>query len=207
MRVATDHREPILAAAARLFARKPFHEVLMDEVAEAAGIAKGTIYRHYANKDELFSALAFSYMEKLASELAHASAGDSPPLDRLRNMIVRVVLQIKDRSDFFQVMQRNECNLAEDRRGEFMQRRNSIRAVFVTIIDEAVRRGELHCPFDTFYAGDMIMGMIRSVLRFNDPQPQPEELAEMILHVLCKGLGRSAPGEASVRKGPDHDAK
>ena len=37
MRVAVDHRETILQTAAKLFARKPFHEVLMDDVADQAG--------------------------------------------------------------------------------------------------------------------------------------------------------------------------
>ena len=39
MRVATDHRELILSSAASLFAHKPFHEVLMDDVAMLAPLA------------------------------------------------------------------------------------------------------------------------------------------------------------------------
>ncbi|HYF51250.1 MAG TPA: TetR/AcrR family transcriptional regulator [Planctomycetota bacterium] len=212
MRVATDHRELILATAARLFARKPFHEVLMDEVAEAAGIAKGTIYRHYANKDELFTALALSYMEKLTASLEAAASGGAPPLERLHAMITAAVREVQERSDFFQVMQRNECNLAADRRGDFMQRRDTIRACFVRVIEEAIARGDLRCPFPTFYVGDMIMGMIRTVLRFNDPQPQARELADMILFVVTSGLGANAAAElphskVPVSKGHSDDAK
>jgi len=215
MRVATDHRELILSSAASLFAHKPFHEVLMDDVAEKAGIAKGTIYRHYANKDELFSALAFSYLEKLAAELDLAAGKTEPPLVRLREMVMNVVRGIQERSDFFQVMQRNECNLAKDKRGEFMQRRNHIRSCFVGVIDQAIERGELRAPFASKFAGDMIMGMIRSILRFNDPQPQPPEIADMVMLVITQGLGAKAgsrtvtdslPADQNV-KGLDHGTK
>src|SRR5262245_54602201 len=111
MRIATDHREAILVTAAKLFARKPFHEVLMDDVAEQAGIAKGTIYRHFPNKDELFSALSFWYLETISAELEIVAARKDPPLVRLRQLVVRVVEVVQERQDFFQVMQRHELNL------------------------------------------------------------------------------------------------
>lgn len=47
-------RERILAAAERLFALTGFDRVSMPEIAKAAGITAGAIYRHFESKDDLF---------------------------------------------------------------------------------------------------------------------------------------------------------
>jgi AcrR family transcriptional regulator len=205
MRVAVDHRELILTTAAKLFAKKPFHEVLMNDIADKAGIAKGTIYRHYANKDELFSALAFSYMEKMTEGLKVTVAGQQPPLERLRMMIFGIVKMIREHSDFFQVMQRNECNMGSNQRGEFFQRRNTIRACFVKVLDEAIDAGVLKSPFSSSHICDMLLGMIRGVLRFAQPQPEPAETAEMMMHLLVHGLGITKT--TRTPKGRTHETK
>lgn len=50
----TDKRLSVLAAAHELFSAKSFHDVKLEEVAEKAGVAKGTIYTYFKSKDELF---------------------------------------------------------------------------------------------------------------------------------------------------------
>ena len=50
----------ILEAARKVFAEKGFHEATMDDIAEAAGVAKGTVYLYYESKrDVYFAALKF----------------------------------------------------------------------------------------------------------------------------------------------------
>jgi AcrR family transcriptional regulator len=50
---APDARERILATAYELFSRRGVHDVGVDEVTEQAAVAKATLYRHFASKDEL----------------------------------------------------------------------------------------------------------------------------------------------------------
>ncbi len=52
-----DRREAILDAAGEVFGAKGFDATRMDDVAGAAGIAKGLLYKHFASKDALFEAL------------------------------------------------------------------------------------------------------------------------------------------------------
>ncbi len=53
-----ERREQILRTAHRLFEAKGYHEARIDDIAEAAKLSKGTIYRFYSSKKELFVALA-----------------------------------------------------------------------------------------------------------------------------------------------------
>ncbi|TDV37753.1 TetR/AcrR family transcriptional regulator [Actinophytocola oryzae] len=49
-----DRREVILGAAFDVFARRGFTQASVQEIADAAGVAKPTLYNHFADKDELF---------------------------------------------------------------------------------------------------------------------------------------------------------
>jgi len=61
-------RAAIIAAAADLFGRGGFAETTMNQVAEAAGVAKGAIYHHFATKEALFEVV----LEQVSAELAAA---------------------------------------------------------------------------------------------------------------------------------------
>ena len=188
MRIAVDHRDAILEASAALFARRPYHEVLMDHVAEKVGVAKGTVYRYFETKEDLFAAVALFYFDRMNAEVAVVSRIDGPPLVRLRATVLCVAKLLEEHKNFFQVMQQHESELWIRKKNEFYKRRSEFRAIVSNLISEAQLRGEVHCPFDPALAGDMLMGMIRNVRRVADPLPPPEKLTDMALHLFVHGL-------------------
>lgn len=52
-----QRRAELLDAAARLFATQPYDEVLMEEVAEQAGVSRANLYRYFTSKRDLFAAI------------------------------------------------------------------------------------------------------------------------------------------------------
>jgi AcrR family transcriptional regulator len=54
---AARNRAKILEAARKLLAKRPIAEICMDELAEAAGVGKGTLYRRFADRASLCRAL------------------------------------------------------------------------------------------------------------------------------------------------------
>src|SRR2546425_9474024 len=81
-------REGILRAAETIFTRRDYHEVQMDDVAEACGVGKGTLYRYFPGKHALYFAVMFEGIERLRAELA-AAVGTSEPAARKIRGIVR----------------------------------------------------------------------------------------------------------------------
>ena len=61
-------KEKILLAASELFLKKDFKTVSTQEIAEAAGVAKGTVFLHYTNKHLLALTVLESFMQQMNSE-------------------------------------------------------------------------------------------------------------------------------------------
>src|ERR1700682_6588053 len=61
-------REAIVEAAERLFLERGFGSVSMDELAEAAGVARRTLYNQFASKEEIFREM----LARLSSQLEKA---------------------------------------------------------------------------------------------------------------------------------------
>jgi AcrR family transcriptional regulator len=84
--------EQILAAAFDVFAAHGYAETRLDEVAKRAGVAKGTIYLYFKNKEQLFRAVARSLIQKRFDALVGTFRGTAPEL--LRELLSRMYSQI-----------------------------------------------------------------------------------------------------------------
>jgi AcrR family transcriptional regulator len=65
-------RERIMASGTALFARRGLHEVTSHEIAGEAGVAAGTFYLHFPDKQSLFREIVFRAVEELQASLAEA---------------------------------------------------------------------------------------------------------------------------------------
>src|SRR6266568_6478077 len=92
-RDAAEHRQRILEVAQRLFAEHGVDAVSMHQIARAAGIGQGTLYRRYAHKGELCMDLLHERYERFAEEIAAllASTATFPALERLDNVLAKSV--------------------------------------------------------------------------------------------------------------------
>ena len=68
-------RESILSAALRLFARRGFEAASVSQIAEAVGLSKGALYKHYASKRDLLN----SILERMARRDAEQAAAFDLP--------------------------------------------------------------------------------------------------------------------------------
>ncbi|MEU7298251.1 TetR/AcrR family transcriptional regulator [Streptomyces exfoliatus] len=63
-----DRRAQLLAVGARLFAAHPYADVLMEEVADQAGVSRALLYRHFPTKHALFAAIYQQAADRLLAE-------------------------------------------------------------------------------------------------------------------------------------------
>jgi AcrR family transcriptional regulator len=82
-----DERRAELLAAATAAIREHGPEASMTEIAEAAGITKPILYRHFGDKAGLATALAGQAVITLTTSLNARLLADDPPRERMRNAI------------------------------------------------------------------------------------------------------------------------
>ena len=78
-----EKRERILDAAFRILARKGIGAVTIADIAEAAGVGKGTIYEYFRSKDEILVASFRYFMSKAESHIADRLSPLTDPLEKL----------------------------------------------------------------------------------------------------------------------------
>ncbi|MFJ7778002.1 TetR/AcrR family transcriptional regulator [Streptomyces yangpuensis] len=71
-----DRRAQLLETGAQLFARHPYEDVLMEHVAERAGVSRALLYRHFAGKHELFAAVFRQASDRLLEQVPLDRPGD-----------------------------------------------------------------------------------------------------------------------------------
>lgn len=80
-------RREIALLALDVFASKGFSTASIADVAEAAGIGKGTLYEYFRSKDELLSASLLEWLEQTANVALRISVALDDPSDRLRAFV------------------------------------------------------------------------------------------------------------------------
>jgi AcrR family transcriptional regulator len=89
----------LLTEATRLFRRRGYHAVTMEEIGAAAGIAGPSVYRHFASKADLMRAASTRMVDRLLLGAAQATAGSADAdeaLDRLIDSYAEIVLAHRD---------------------------------------------------------------------------------------------------------------
>ncbi len=78
-----DKQELILVSALDLFRHYGYRRTAMEDIARAAGVAKGTLYLYFRSKEELFAAIAHSLAARIQQLIDEAMARDLPLQEKL----------------------------------------------------------------------------------------------------------------------------
>ncbi len=156
---ANDKRERILAAAERVFARHGFFAAKVSEIAKDAGVADGTIYLYFKNKDDLLISLFESRMRQVNATLAAAIDG-LRPLDQLRALIRTYLRMIHDEPAAAEVL-----TIELRQSNKFMKEyENTAFADFLRMVGGVVARGqelgEMDANVPAHIAARMIFGAL-----------------------------------------------
>jgi AcrR family transcriptional regulator len=110
-----DNRLPlVLDAAARLFAEKGYGATSMRDIAGAVGMLPGSLYYHFASKEELLVAVYEEGVRRIKAALAPALARPGDPWQRLENACAAHLAGLLEGSDYGQVVIRVRPDDAPD---------------------------------------------------------------------------------------------
>ena len=160
----SDTRKKILAAALEVFSAKGFHGTTVDEIAERAGLGKGTVYRHFHSKKGLFSEL----IRLKVAELEETVQGTIDPRADVLDIIqtyLRVYFSFFDRNrDLYKVLIQEQSDFGAEVKALYIGNILKKVPLLKRKIFLAARSGQLkQMDFHTVFYG--VMGFIDGVMQ------------------------------------------
>ncbi|MBH0776917.1 TetR/AcrR family transcriptional regulator [Nocardia bovistercoris] len=111
-----SRREAVLAEATRLFARRGFAGVSMDDIGASVGIAGPSLYNHFAAKTEILSAVMYRGDEWLWMDMNRVFAAATDAEDGLRRLVDSYVRFVLEQPDLIQLLLSETAHLPESDR-------------------------------------------------------------------------------------------
>ncbi|WP_292673249.1 TetR/AcrR family transcriptional regulator [Nocardioides sp.] len=82
-----EREKEIIAATRALFDEKGVREAQIEQIADAVGINRAIVYRHFSGKEELFALVLADYLDELRGAMVAADEGDPDPTARLERLV------------------------------------------------------------------------------------------------------------------------
>ncbi len=195
-----DKHQLILAAAADIFAAQGFYQATIEQIADAAGVGKGTVYLYFKSKKGLFDALVLESSQRVLQQAKAVLTAHSDPIERIR-MLTEIQLQILKRNyPLMQMIMREfSPGKLKDLRPELAQHIRELRELYVLILEEGIATGHLR-PHNPQVAASAYMGAVNQVgadLNHGHLQLSLADTEEALFQLFITGLQkRGEPTDA-----------
>ncbi|MBY8886186.1 TetR/AcrR family transcriptional regulator [Streptomyces sp. PTM05] len=157
-------RQKLYEAAVTLIAEQGFSSTTVDEIAERAGVAKGTVYYNFASKNDLFEELLRHGVGLLTASLREASEGavasGGSNVDALDAMIRAGLEFIARYPSFTQLYVAELWRTNRAWQSTLMMVRQEAVAVVEKVLGAAVDAGELSDEIDVPLTASALFGMV-----------------------------------------------
>ena len=184
-----DQRETILAQAAHLFATRGYSATSMNEVAEACGLSKATLYHYYRDKYALLFSIADTHVERLQGIVRDAVAGTREPRARLQALVKRLVEEYADAQDAHWVLTSEVRFLEPADRRRVLDRERALVAAFAQVVGDLrpdLKEAALSKPLTM-----LLFGMVNWMFTWMKPEGalDHDAMAPIVTDLFLGGLG------------------
>ena len=157
-------RRRLCEAATRLMAEQGFSSTTVEEIAEHAGVAKGTVFDNFANKTAIFEELLRQGVEQLAAALRQAAEetlkDGGSRIDALDAMIRAGLLHIDRHPDFTRLYVAEQWRTNRAWHATLLAVRSRSVSVVEEVLREGIAEGELSGALDVPVTASALVGMV-----------------------------------------------
>jgi AcrR family transcriptional regulator len=183
-----DQREMILDRAAEMFARGGYPGTSMNQVAEACGLSKATLYHYYRDKYELLVSIADGHVTRLRAIVDEALAEESTPEGRMRALIRRLVEEYANAQNEHRVLTEDVKFLHEADRERVLDKEREVVAGFARVV--AALRPDLREAAMSKPLTMLLFGMVNWMFTWMKPQGTLayDDMAPVVADLFLGGL-------------------
>ncbi len=195
-----DRRADIMRAAESLFTSRRFHEITLDDVVQEAHVGKGTIYRYFRDKDDLFFQTATSGFDELCGLVAQAAGDGGGFQQQLLATVRRISEFFGKRRQLFRMMQSEEARahwFRGDARQSWRQQRRKLISAVGQVIQAGVAEGRIRPDVPAEVLATFLLGMLRTRARDLADEVAPAHRSlELVVELFIRGAGPAEPPAA-----------
>lgn len=197
----------ILSASARIFANRGYAETDVQEIADALGIGKATVYRYFPTKQELFLATVDSGLEDLSAQIdALFEQGHRDPLDLVRDAVVTYLKFFQARPELAELFIQERAVFRDRHTPLYFAEKYKKHDRDVPFINALIRLGRFRkVPADRVLdvVCDLLYGTVLSN-HLSGRSATPTKQAAAILDVLFHGLLSDSERRRIARRRRSH---
>ena len=176
----------IMRAAEELFTTRRFHEITMDDVCHLAGVGKGTIYRYFRDKDDLFVRSATLGLDELCVVLKDKSRQGGDFEHRLLDGCREISRYFRSRRHMFHMMHVQDMCQGGALRARWAPRRKALIEALSEILAGGADEGKLSGDVSLPVLANLLLGLLRAAAKDLGDAPehckQPEFIVRFFLH-------------------------
>ena len=187
-------RERILHQARGLFLERGFLDVSMREIADAAGLRKASIYHHFRDKEELFTAIVLEETTELQQRMAASIDG----VTGFRNKLERLTetQMISTRSHSMRLHEDFRRHIPETRHDEMHTELRRLFEIYEAVFAEGHASGEITDIEPSLAAScffQIVLSLAWDWLETGGPvKPEPRILADLAVNMMLFGIAGPA---------------
>ncbi len=196
--------DALLDVAVRVFLERGYDGSSLDQVAQAAGITKASIYYHVRSKEELLLRGVGRIFDAFYAVFDEPKARTGPSIDRLRHVLVRAIEVITVMLPEAALLMRVRGNTRAERR--ILDRRRDFDRMIVKLFTEAQKDGAIRKDIPAGLVDRFVFGMLNSITEWYRPGGPmgTKDVADAALKIAFQGISptqaRSPARSATTRK-------
>ena len=186
VRRAGETRQSLLRAGEQVFSERGYHEASVSAICQYAGLANGTFYRHFENKEEIFAVLVEQLQWAMRERIERAADGAGSCQVALTRACRSVLSYAEEESALYRVGRSAESM----KMGIHRQFRANLADALREILSAGIRAGELR-PVDPNIAAYALLGIIEfTVMRYVlwEPGSLDERVLETLDSLILRGF-------------------
>ncbi len=190
-------REQILDGAARLFARHGYSDTDLQVLADELQLGKGTIYRYFASKHDLFLATVDRVMQRLREHIHEAATGVSDPLERVVRAIHAYLVFFDENPGSVELLIQERAQFKDRKKPSYFVHRELNLEAWRDLYRSLIAEGRVRdVPVEriTDVVNDLLYGIIFTNY-FAGPRKSAREQARDVIDIIFHGILRRQPGE------------
>jgi len=193
-------QEEILDAAAKLFAKRGYSEANTQQLADVLHVGKGTIYRYFPTKRELFLAAADRMMQKLTAAIDASIEGIEDPVDQMAEVVKTYLAFFNDHPEFTELLIQERAQFKDRKQPTYFAYRDANVERHREHIRALIGRGRLRdVPEDRIgdVIGDLLYGTMFTNYfagRSRSPREQADDILDIVFHGVLSDAERKRRG-------------